>query len=246
MHDTLREPRADPSSGSAILRIEADVVLLDIEGTISPVSFVRDILFPYSRDRLQEFIAANSASPVVKGILAQAAELAEGGDPVAALIDWQARDIKAPPLKKLQGLVWKSGYRSGAFRSPIFPDALLALKQWKANGLRLYIYSSGSVQAQLLFFEFSADGDLRPLFSGHFDTDTGSKVEAFSYRRISERIDAAPNSIVFFSDSAKELVAALAAGLQTVHVVKDGTASHPDFTGISDFCQIAVTRIGTA
>jgi enolase-phosphatase E1 len=225
-----------------VVRIKAEVVLLDIEGTIGPISFVREVLFPYSRERLRAFIAASRESAVVKDILDEAASLADGGDPIDALDDWQAKDIKAPPLKKLQGLIWESGYRSGAFRSEIFPDAFRALRQWKTDGLRLYVYSSGSVRAQLLYFEFSSDGDLRPLFSGHFDTDIGSKVEPSSYYCIAEHIGATANSMVLFSDSVKELEAARSAGLQAVHVVKDGTTSHPDFLGISDFCEIAVDR----
>jgi len=206
---------------------------------------VHEVLFPYSRERLRAFIAANHESAVVKDILDEAASLADGGDPIDALVDWQAKDIKAPPLKKLQGLIWESGYRSGALRSEIFPDAFRALKRWKTDGLRLYVYSSGSVQAQLLYFEFSSDGDLRPFFSGQFDTDIGSKVEPSSYRRIAEHIGATTNSMVFFSDSVKELEAAQAAGLQTAQVVKEGTTSHPDFTEISDFCQVTVSRPGT-
>jgi enolase-phosphatase E1 len=243
--DDLREPQSDRPATPASLRIEADAVLLDIEGTIGPITFVRDILFPYSRERLRAFIVANHEDAIVKGILDEAASLADGRDPVDALDDWQAKDVKAPPLKKLQGLIWESGYRSGAFRSEIFPDALRALERWKADGLRLYIYSSGSVQAQLLYFEFSSNGDLQPFFSGYFDTDIGSKIEAASYHRISERTGAKPDSIVFFSDNAKELEAARAAGLQTVHVIKDAIAPDPDFTGISDFSRIAVGRPGT-
>ncbi len=245
MLDDLREPQSDqPAAPSS--RIAADVVLLDIEGTIGPITFVRDVLFPYSRERLRAFIAANHEDAVVKGILDEASGLADERDPIDALSDWQTKDVKAPPLKKLQGLIWESGYRSGAFRSEIFPDAFRALERWKADGLQLYIYSSGSVQAQFLFFEFSSDGDLRPFFSGYFDTDIGSKVEVASYHRISERIGEKPNRIVFFSDNAKELEAARAAGLQTVHVVKDATTPDPDFTAISDFSEIAVDRAGTA
>jgi enolase-phosphatase E1 len=240
--DDLCEPGSNQSIVSPLVCIEADVVLLDIEGTIGPISFVREVLFPYSRERLRAFITANHESAVVKNILDEATGLADGGDPIDALDDWQAKDIKAPPLKRLQGLIWESGYRSGAFCSEIFPDAFRALMRWKTDGLRLYVYSSGSVQAQLLYFEFSSDGDLRPLFSGHFDTDIGSKVEPTSYRRVAEHIGATANSVVFFSDSVKELEAARSAGLQAVHVVKDGTASHPDFTEISEFCQVAIAR----
>ncbi|WP_052699307.1 acireductone synthase [Hyphomicrobium sp. 99] len=226
----------------ALVRITADAVLLDIEGTISPISFVRDTLFPYSRDRLEGFVSDNLTSPIVQDILAQAKALAGVSDAVSALLDWQARDVKAPPLKKLQGLIWESGYRSGALRSPIFSDALSAVKQWKSEGLPLYIYSSGSVQAQRLFFEFSDAGDLRPLFSQYFDTDVGPKTEPTSYLRIAELISTRPARIAYFSDNPKELEAARAADLQAVHVVKDETPHHPDFPEISDYCRVAVRR----
>jgi len=226
----------------ALVHIKADAVLLDIEGTISPISFVRDTLFPYSRDRLEGFVSENFASPDVQDILAQAKALAGGSDAVGALLDWQARDVKAPPLKKLQGLIWESGYRSGALRSTIFSDALSAVTQWKSEGLPLYVYSSGSVQAQQLFFEFSTAGDLRSLFSQYFDTDVGPKTEPSSYLRISEHIGTRPVRIVYFSDNPKELEAARSADLQTVHVVQDETAHSPDFPEISDYCHVVVGR----
>ena len=240
-HDSLA--RSTPLAGAAApLEIDADIVLLDIEGTISPISFVRDVLFAYSRERLSAFIADHRGDAVVEGVLAQASALAGGADPLAALADWQDRDVKAPPLKTLQGLIWESGYRSGAFQSPIFADALAALKRWHAAGLPLAIYSSGSVQAQLLFFEFSAAGDLRPLFFSHFDTDIGPKIEAASYARITEKIGARPGRIVFFSDIPKELEAARAAGFQTVHVAKDSTPRDASFPEISDFSEVDLVR----
>lgn len=233
----LNSTDADAQPG---VRDCADAVLLDIEGTISPISFVRDTLFPYSKKRIADYIAANSGSPVVQDILARTTALAEGADALGTLIDWQERDVKAAPLKKLQGLIWESGYRLGELKSPIFPDALRALKQWKANGLPLYIYSSGSVQAQLLFFEFNTEGDLRPLFSGYFDTDIGAKTEPSSYLRISKNIHVTPNGIVFFSDNAKELEAARSAGFHVIHVAKDGTESHPAFPQITNYSQVDV------
>lgn len=226
----------------APLRINADTVLLDIEGTISPISFVRDVLFAYSRERLAQFVADHRTDPAVGSVLEQASALSGGADPVATLADWQDRDVKAAPLKKLQGLIWQSGYRNGVFRSPIFPDALAALKRWHADGVPLAIYSSGSVQAQLLFFEHSVAGDLRPLFSAHFDTEIGPKIEAASYTRITDKVGARPGRIVFFSDAAKELEATRAAGLQAVHVVKDGTPSDPNSVEIQDFSEVELVR----
>jgi len=236
----LEHETHDPGS-SSLLRFDADVVLLDIEGTISPLSFVRDVLFPYSRERLAAFIAANRGDPDVEKILEQARSLA-GGDPIVALNTWQDQDVKAPPLKKLQGLIWEKGYRTGALRSPIFPDALSAIRRWKAAGLRLYVYSSGSVEAQLLFFEFSTAGDLRPLFSGHYDTDVGAKVEPASYVRIAEQIGVRLDRILFFSDSSNELTAAHASGLQIALVTRDGNVSGSAFPEISDFCEVEIAR----
>jgi enolase-phosphatase E1 len=222
------------------LHFSAEAVLLDIEGTISPISFVRDVLFPYSKDRLRAYLSDHRDSAAVQDILAQAAVLANCGDAIEALADWHERDIKAPPLKKLQGQIWESGYRSGALRSPLFADVLPTLTGWKACGLPLYIYSSGSVQAQLLFFEFNAQGDLRPLFSGYFDTEIGAKTEAASYLTIAAQIDREPGGVIFFSDNTLELAAARAAGLQTAHVVKDGTKENPDFPAVYDFGHVTI------
>lgn len=227
-------------TSAAHVHLAGEAVLLDIEGTISPVAFVRDVLFPYARARLAPFVAAHKDDPAVAAILAQASALADGGDPVAALTEWQDRDEKIAPLKKLQGLIWDAGYRSGAFRSPIFPDALAAFQRWTADGLALHVYSSGSLKAQDLFFTHSAAGDLRPVFSGHFDTDVGPKTDAASYARIADKIAVAPARIVFFSDNAKELEAARTAGLQVVHVVKDDTAPAPGLPWIADFHEVDI------
>jgi enolase-phosphatase E1 len=234
--------RTPLEGASSVRKIDADVMLLDIEGTISPLSFVRDILFAYSRERLAAFVADHRGDAVVEILLEQAASQSGGGDPVTALVDWQDRDVKAPPLKKLQGLIWEAGFRNGAFQSPIFPDALASLRRWYTERWPLAIYSSGSVQAQLLFFEHTIAGDLRPLFSRHFDTDIGPKIEPASYTRIANEIGTPPSRIVFFSDSPKELEAAQAAGLQAVHVMKDGTQPAPGFAGISDFSEILLVR----
>ncbi len=223
------------------LRLVGDVVLLDIEGTISPISFVRDVLFAYSRTHLREFLAEHHDDPVVSDILAQASEYS-GLDAVAALEGWQDRDEKAPPLKKIQGLIWEAGYRSGAFQSSLFPDALAVLPQWKARGLQLYVYSSGSIEAQTQFFSHTTAGDLRSLFSGHYDTDIGPKIEAASYTRIAEGIGSLPSRIVFFSDNPNELEAARRAGLQVVHVIKEDTPPTAGFPQISKFNQVDIAR----
>jgi enolase-phosphatase E1 len=221
-------------------RFTADAVLLDIEGTVSPVAFVRDVLFGYSRDHLAAFAAAHRGTPVVAAILSEAAALAGGADPVAALLGWQDRDEKIPPLKRLQGMIWESGYRSGAFRGFLFPDALAALMRWKAAGLPLYVYSSGSVQAQHLFFRYNEAGDLRCLFSAHYDTDIGAKSDPAAYARIAGEIGGPLDRILFLSDNPRELEAAQAAGLQVAQAIKDGTRHDGRFPAITDFSLVSI------
>lgn len=233
---------SQPNTDGAVrpFRLCAGAVLLDIEGTISPVSFVRDTLFPYSKARLKDYIAANRNEPLVQDVLAEATALSDGTGAVSALIDWHERDIKAPPLKKLQGMIWEDGYRSGVLRSPLFPGVLAALERWKASRLPLYIYSSGSVQAQHLFFEFNREGDLRPLLSGYFDTEIGPKTAALSYLRIAEEIRKAPSDILFLSDNSEELTAARSAGLEVIQIVKDSTPTSADFIQVSDYSRLTI------
>ncbi|WP_290983521.1 acireductone synthase [Hyphomicrobium sp.] len=229
-----------PTLERAPLRINVAAVLLDIEGTLSPISFVQDVLFPYAKAKLRDYLSANASDPAVRDILAQARDLSGAPDAIAAIEAWQANDVKAPPLKKLQGMIWDSGYRSGAFVSPIFPDALAAFRRWHVDGFPLYIYSSGSVQAQHLFFEFTEEGNLRSLFEDYFDTEIGPKTDLASYQRIADQIGRRPQEIVFMSDNVKELEAARDAGLATVHVLKDRTPSTPDFREISDYSEITL------
>jgi enolase-phosphatase E1 len=225
---------------SACHSFRADAALIDIEGTISPTAFVRETLFGYSRSRIAEYVKANAGDSEVESILAETRELEPDNDPVRTLEDWQARDIKAPPLKALQGLIWESGYASGAFVSPIFPDALNALKRWRWSGVRLYVYSSGSKKAQDLFFRHNEAGDLRRLFSDFFDTGVGPKTERGSYVAIGRAIGTRPDSILFLSDSAAELRAAESAGLQVAQAVKEASLAELRWTGVTDFSAIDV------
>ena len=218
----------------------ADAALIDIEGTISPTAFVRETLFGYSRGRIAQYVKAKAGDSEVEAILAETRELAPGLDPVEALDDWQARDVKAAPLKALQGLIWESGYVSGAFTSPIFPDALEALRRWRAAGVRLYVYSSGSRHAQNLFFRHNEAGDLRRLFSDFFDTGVGPKTERGSYVAIGRAIGTAPAAILFLSDSAAELRAAESAGLQVAQAVKEASLAEMRWAAVADFSAIDV------
>jgi enolase-phosphatase E1 len=174
-------------------------ILTDIEGTTSSIAFVTETLFPYARARLRDFVAAHP----------EAAE----GVPVETLERWIDEDRKEPVLKSIQGRIWREGYGRGELKGHIYPDAAEALRRWKGQGLRLFVYSSGSVEAQKLIFGHSEAGDLMPLFEGYFDLGVGSKLEADSYERIAERIGLDPGDILFLSDNPGEIQAARAAGL---------------------------------
>jgi enolase-phosphatase E1 len=133
---------------------------------------------------------------------------------------WIAEDRKATPLKALQGMIWREGYETGAYRAHMYPEVAAKLREWKQRGLRLYVYSSGSVAAQKLFFAHSDAGDLTPLFDDYFDTEIGGKREADSYRRIVSAIGFPANEVLFLSDIAAELDAARAAGLRTMQLCR--------------------------
>jgi len=195
------------------------VVLTDIEGTTSSIAFVKDVLFPYARRELPGFVAAKGREPAVRRWLdAAAADLGSHSDAetVAGLIGWIDEDRKHTALKALQGMLWQAGYAQGDYRAHVYADAAAALRRWHAAGHPLFVYSSGSVPAQQLFFGHSEAGDLRPMFSGWFDTEIGGKREVDSYRRIVERIGRPPSAVCFLSDVVEELDAARSAGLSTV------------------------------
>jgi enolase-phosphatase E1 len=218
-----------------------DAVLLDIEGTLSSLSYVAGTLFPYSRDRIPGFVAEHAADPAVQRALAETAALAGPGEaPVAALLRWIDEDRKAAPLKTLQGMVWDEGYATGKLFGQIYPDALAALRRWQAAGILRHIYSSGSARAQVQFFAHCREGDLRSLFDRHFDLSVGPKVEAASYRAIAAALHAAPERLRFFSDNPRELAAAAEAGLQVIHVVREETKPDPRFVPVNSFDEAPV------
>ncbi|HSX59116.1 MAG TPA: acireductone synthase [Tahibacter sp.] len=222
-------------------------ILTDIEGTTSSISFVKDVLFPYARDHVGAFVAANAENAEVRRWLAataQEAGIAEDDRDaiVAVLRRWIAEDRKATPLKALQGMLWEAGYRDGVYRAHVYPEVAARLRAWKAQGLPLYVYSSGSVAAQKLFFRYSEAGDLLPLFDGHFDTEIGGKRESASYARIAESIGLPPGEILFLSDIVEELDAARAAGLQTTWLCRPPLQCPADSAHrcVGDFDAIAV------
>ncbi len=142
---------------------------------------------------------------------------------ITQLIDWIDTDKKVTPLKSLQGLIWAAGYQQGDFNGHIYSDAANNLKKWHAQGLALYVYSSGSVYAQKLLFAHTEFGDLTPLFSGYFDTHIGSKQQVESYQRIAETIGLPSNQLLFLSDIYAELDAAKEAGFATIQLTREGS-----------------------
>ena len=209
--------------------IEIRAIVTDIEGTTSSISFVRDVLFPYARKRLPAFIETHGDRPEVQHWLhetAREAGLVEASrqDIIELLQRWIDEDRKSTALKALQGMIWQDGYAAGDYRAHLYPEVAARLRDWRADGLRLYVYSSGSVPAQQLFFRYSEAGDLTPLFAGYFDTETGPKRETESYRRIAAAIDEQPRHILFLSDIAEELDAARAAGFHTGWLIREPLA----------------------
>ena len=195
-------------------------ILTDIEGTTSSISFVRDVLFPYARRALPGFVREHGKDPEVRRWLDQVA-IENGGvctDEmiVETLQGWIDEDRKHPALKALQGMLWDAGYASGEFTAHVYPDAVASLRRWHADGHPLYVYSSGSVPAQKLLFGHTGAGDLRPLFSGWFDTAVGGKRDAASYRAIADELSLEPSALLFLSDVVEELDAAREAGMDTV------------------------------
>jgi enolase-phosphatase E1 len=207
-------------------------ILTDIEGTTSSVSFVFEVLFPYAREHLPAFVRQHAGEPEVAAQLAAVRQ--DSGEPEASverlieiLLSWIAEDRKATPLKALQGMIWAQGYRTGEIKGHVYPDAVEALQRWQQEGYRLYVYSSGSIQAQRLIFGYSEAGDLTPLFSGYFDTTSGGKREAASYQRIAADIGLPAQEILFLSDIVQELDAAQQAGMQTWGLTRDGGSLAP-------------------
>ena len=201
-------------------------VLTDIEGTTTRITLVRDVLFPFARRRLADFVREHRTDPQVAAILDQVRQ--EENDPalgeaaaIACLLRWIDADRKATPLKTLQGLIWADGYAGGELRGHVYDDALAAMRAWRERGLGLYVYSSGSIAAQKLLFGHAEAGDLTGLFSGFFDTTIGGKLAAASYAAIARAIDLPPGEVLFLSDHVGELDAARAAGMLTTWLDRD-------------------------
>lgn len=222
-------------------------LVLDIEGTTTPIDFVYNTLFPYARENVKPYLAAHLSSPEslsdIRALIEENAEdLRRGLDPpllrgradrvllddAVAYIHWlMDRDSKTTALKSIQGKLWDEGYRRGELHSQVFEDVPRAFERWRQQGRTICIYSSGSVLAQKLLFANTEAGDLTPSISGFFDTNTGPKRESESYRRIASELRLPSSELVFVSDVTAELDAAAAAGFETFLCVRPGNPDQP-------------------
>jgi enolase-phosphatase E1 len=234
-------------------------VVLDIEGTTSPAAFVHGHLYPYATARFASWLVGHGTEEdmarAIKQVREQIGEPADGlpchreapgqHQVIAALEDWSRRDLKVSALKTIQGRIWAHGFAVGDLTAPFFPDVIPALRAWQAAGRRLYIYSSGSADAQRAWFGHTLEGDLCPLLSGYFDTENaGSKKAVASYDVIAATIGSVACEIVFLSDTAGELDAARAAGWRTIGVCRPGEPNFAAGTGdhhmISSFGELGI------
>lgn len=218
-----------------------NVVLLDIEGTTTPVDFVYEVLFPYARARVRDFLSEHSADARedIDGFFEENRKDIERGlnppvivdslDSLTAYVHWLIdQDRKSTPLKSIQGKIWEEGYRAGELRAQVFEDVPRAFEKWRDEQKEICIYSSGSVLAQKLLFAHTEGGDLTPLIHEYFDTKTGAKIESESYLRIAATLERNPSDIIFISDVTAELDAARAAGLQTLLCIRPGNRPQPN------------------
>ena len=207
-------------------------IVTDIEGTTSSISFVHDVLFPYAREHLAGYIAAHADESEMREQLAavsrEVGRELSSDEAIAQLQQWSDKDKKITPLKSLQGMIWEDGYRTGAFTGHVYEDAVRNLRVWQEKGIRLYVYSSGSVHAQKLLFGYTDFGDLTSLFEGYFDTRIGHKRETSSYEIIASEIGVRAGDILFLSDIREELDAARTAGMQTRWLVREAEAIDPN------------------
>ena len=221
-------------------------ILTDIEGTTTSISFVHDVLFPYATAHLPAWVRSHRSEPRVQAALHQVSETmtqeqglaTDEAQQIAALLQWIQDDRKHPALKAIQGFLWKDGYETAAFKSHMYPDVAPALARWQARGIKMGVYSSGSVPAQRLLFGYSEVGDLQPYFSDYFDTAVGHKREVQSYLNIQKAIGLPAEAILFLSDIPEELDAAKAAGMQVMHLLRPGTAACERHPGVESFAEI--------
>ena len=234
-------------------------ILLDIEGTTTPIAFVHEVLFSFARTHLRDYLAKHFDS---KDVVADVnllreehkQDVSEGKQPpplaeapddiesIAAYVNWLIdKDRKSTGLKSLQGKIWQEGYSDGTLRAQVFPDVAPALARWRVAGLNVSIFSSGSVLAQQLLFAHTESGDLTPFINNYFDTSVGKKVESESYSRIAEALEVPASEVLFVSDVVAELAAAREAGMEVALSVRPGNQPQPSadqYTAIQSFDEL--------
>lgn len=220
-------------------------IVTDIEGTTTDIRFVHQVLFPYARERLTSFLREHQQDEDVStALLGLRGEIEKPNADIETLITTLHRfmdeDRKSTALKAIQGIIWRSGYLQGDFRGHLYSDVAPQLTNWQQQGLGLYVYSSGSVDAQKLLFGYSDAGDLRPLFSGYFDTHVGAKREVSAYQNIANQLAIAPAALLFLSDIRQELDAAQLAGWQTCQLIRDLPDSESRHPQVNRFDQIDI------
>jgi len=216
-------------------------VLLDIEGTTTPIAFVHDVLFTYARQHVQDYLVQHSNTLTDDIALlrdehtrdtssgAQPPVLTDDPASIASYVRWLIdRDRKSKGLKSLQGKIWREGYTNGTLKAEVFDDVRPAFERWHEAGLRISIFSSGSALAQQLLFAHTEVGDLTAFINDYFDTNVGAKGDAESYRRIASKMNLQPEEILFISDVVTELEAANEAGMKTRLSIRPGNQPQPN------------------
>ena len=213
-------------------------ILLDIEGTTTPIAFVHDVLFTYAREHVRDYLVqhANEIDSDITQLREEHARDTEDPPPltndiesITTYVNWLIdRDRKSTGLKSLQGKIWRAGYKAGTLKSQVFDDVRPAFERWHSKGLRISIFSSGSVLAQQLLFAHTETGDLTSFIGAYFDTTVGAKGDAESYRRIASNLNLSAEEILFISDVVTELEAAREAGMQTRLSLRPGNQPQID------------------
>ena len=230
--------------------INWQAVLLDIEGTVTPISFVHDVLFPYARAHVESFLVSHSNQPEVQTDIRklrdeQASDIEELRqlpiDSIDTVVTYVNRliqlDRKSPALKSLQGKIWRAGYEDGSLKSPVYPDVIDAFERWRDAGIKINIFSSGSVLAQQLLFAHTDGGDLTRYIDEYFDTSVGKKTDPESYATIAGKLSIDSTQVLFVSDVVAELYAAKEAGMGTYLCIRPGNPPQPasQFQSITNF-----------
>ena len=230
------------------MKIDCDYILMDIEGTTSSISFVKDVLFPYFLSNIDDINKLSNIKEV-KYAFGQVLRLVKqdenrdittSEEVILQLKKWCEQDLKITPLKTLQGILWQKGYQNGELLGHVYDDVPVMLENWNLLGKKMGVFSSGSIKAQKLLFSHSVKGNLSTYFSHYFDTQTGSKRESDTYSLISKELTLPSKRILFLSDVIEELAAADMAGMKTIQITREGNLqSWPQ--SVSDFSEIILT-----